>query len=165
MREAAQADIPAFVDFKTKAWEQTYVEFVDPRVFTSLKEKRSQQIDFWRAELERGQKLFVAEDADGSIVGAAAGTKPKKDGRRELLLLYVDKEVQGQGIGARLMADSIGDDPATLWVMGVNTPAIGFYKRHGFVPTGEERRSELPSRYGAEITDVQLARDAHGAEA
>ncbi len=158
VREAAQADVPAFVDFKTRAWEQTYVEFVDGRVFSSLKEKRAAQIDFWRSELDRGQQLFIAEDGRGTVVGAAAGTAPDAEGVRELLLLYVDKDVQGKGIGRRLMAEAIGDAPARLWVMSVNTPAINFYKAHGFAPDGVERRCELPSRYGAELTDTQLVR-------
>ena len=158
VRAAAQADVPAFVDFKTRAWEQTYVEFVDGRVFTSLKEKREAQIEFWRGELNRGQQLFLAEDSRGTVVGAAAGTAPDAQGVRELLLLYVDKDVQGKGIGSRLMSEAIGQGPARLWVMSVNTPAINFYKAHGFAPDGVQRRAALPSRFGSELTDTQLVR-------
>lgn len=155
VRSAAQADVPAFVDFKNRCWEVAYRNLLADEVFESLKTRRDEQIAFWRKKIEK-QPLFVAEDAKGKIVGAASANSA----RTELLLLYVDATVTRQGIGSKLLEETLQNKPASIWVFETNTDGQGFYRHHGFELTAQERPSQLPGRGGATITEVEMRRDA-----
>ena len=45
----------------------------------------------------------------------------------------------GTGLGHRLLRASLGDQPASLWVLAANARARRFYAAHGFEPDGQER--------------------------
>jgi ribosomal protein S18 acetylase RimI-like enzyme len=47
--------------------------------------------------------------------------------------LYVEPPAQGRGLGSALLNQAmVGQSHLKLWVFQKNTPAIGFYSRHGF---------------------------------
>jgi putative acetyltransferase len=47
--------------------------------------------------------------------------------------LYVEPAAQGRGLGSALLNQAmVGQSHLKLWVFQKNTPAIGFYSRHGF---------------------------------
>ena len=57
--------------------------------------------------------------------------------------LYVDSFFENQGIGTELLGFAIGRMGCnSLWVLEKNTKAIHFYKKHGFLFTGERRLQE-----------------------
>lgn len=57
--------------------------------------------------------------------------------------LYVDSFFENQGIGTELMGFAIERMGCnSLWVLEKNTKAIHFYKKHGFLFTGERRLQE-----------------------
>ncbi|MCI9603988.1 MAG: GNAT family N-acetyltransferase [Ruminococcus sp.] len=57
--------------------------------------------------------------------------------------LYVDSFFENQGIGTELMEFAIERMGCnSLWVLEKNTKAIHFYKKHGFLFTGERRLQE-----------------------
>jgi hypothetical protein len=60
----------------------------------------------------------------------------------ELARLYVAPERQGNRIGAALLEAALADWPrvtvAELEVEARNAQAIGFYRKFGFVPVGEQ---------------------------
>ena len=57
--------------------------------------------------------------------------------------LYVDSFFENQGIGTELMEFAIGSMGCnSVWVLENNTKAIHFYKKHGFLFTGERRLQE-----------------------
>lgn len=61
---------------------------------------------------------------------------------QELCKLFVEPVLQGQGIGAALLAHAVDALGANcLWALEKNTRAIAFYQRHGFRLT-ETRRPE-----------------------
>jgi GNAT superfamily N-acetyltransferase len=70
--------------------------------------------------------------------------------------MYLLNEVQGQGLGGRLMREFLswaGERAMHLWVTTYNERAVRFYQHFGFEPTGEEElwRGKLPN--------IRMARD------
>ena len=58
---------------------------------------------------------------------------------REIVKLYVEPQFQNSGIGAELLSFAVNELHADwLWALEYNERGIAFYKRHGFVLTGEK---------------------------
>jgi diamine N-acetyltransferase len=80
---------------------------------------------------------FVAE-VNGSVVGYVKTKFNKEENRFYVSSLYILPGRQGMGIGGKLMAaaeelaKTLGADSVWLGVMTQNTPALDWYKRHGF---------------------------------
>ncbi|MBF6235557.1 Uncharacterized N-acetyltransferase YjaB [Nocardia otitidiscaviarum] len=75
-------------------------------------------------------RLTVAE-FDGRVVGFA-GTAAG-----DLVMLFVDAEARGQGVGGALLDHTIAEHGVrTVDVNEQNDRAVGFYVRKGFVVTG-----------------------------
>lgn len=61
----------------------------------------------------------------------------------EICELYVEPFFQGCGIGASLLSHAVKNSGCTfLWVLEKNPRAISFYRKHGFVLTGERKPEE-----------------------
>ena len=57
----------------------------------------------------------------------------------ELVKLYVEPQFQSSGIGAQLLSFAVNELGVNwLWALEYNDRGIAFYKRHGFVLTGEK---------------------------
>jgi ribosomal protein S18 acetylase RimI-like enzyme len=82
---------------------------------------------FVRDVLMPNQEVWVAEE-DGRLVGWASVT----DGSLEHI--YVDPDVQNQGIGTAMLARvrELMPDGFSLWTFQKNEGARRFYERHGF---------------------------------
>lgn len=66
--------------------------------------------------------------------------------------LYVDSFFENQGIGTELMEFAIERMGCnSLWVLEKNTKAIHFYKKHGFLFTGERRLQEGTTEFLLEM--------------
>ena len=66
----------------------------------------------------------------------------------EVVKLFVEPVLQGQGIGAALLAYAVREyGAAHLWALEKNERAVAFYARHGFHPTGERRLEEDTDEY------------------
>lgn len=57
----------------------------------------------------------------------------------ELFMIYVRAAHWGTGVGRRLLQATIGDRPASLWVLADNERAVAFYRRQGFRADGAEK--------------------------
>ena len=76
---------------------------------------------------------------------------------RQVMKLFVEPVLQGQGIGAALLSHAVRELHADhLWALDKNTRAIAFYARHGFEPTGEKMLEEDTDEYL-----IRLARRPH----
>ena len=90
-----------------------------------------------RADLDR---LFVYDDGVVKGFVCIEGREVKK--------LFVEPVLQGQGIGAALLAFAVENRRAdSLWALEKNTRAIAFYARHGFAATGERKPEEDTEEY------------------
>lgn len=67
---------------------------------------------------------------------------------QEIVHLFVEPVLQGQGIGEALLWFAVEVMGCTwLWALEKNERAIRFYRRHGFVPTGEKEKEEGTQEY------------------
>ena len=82
----------------------------------------------WLTSKFETDELWVAE-SDGAVVGYARLTATWLDD------LYVVPAHAGQGVGSALLDLAKAQRPSgfCLWVFEMNTPARGFYERHGLV--------------------------------
>ena len=66
----------------------------------------------------------------------------------ELVKLYVEPCYQSKGIGAQLLTYAAENCKCShLWALEKNTRALDFYRRHGFLPTGEKIFEEGTTEY------------------
>jgi diamine N-acetyltransferase len=105
--------------------------------------------------------ILVAEDAEGNPIGYAhlRVSPDPPDGVSgahavEILRFYVDGRVQGRGIGAALMIQSLaaaralGADVVWLQTWKEASWAVGFYRRMGFTVVGS-----APFYFGDQVAD------------
>ncbi len=99
----------------------------------------SPQASQWPARDYLAHHLTVAE-LHGAVVGFAA-TRTVAPDEHELLNIAVDPKFRGQGVGWRLLDDSLEIlyGAVHLEVRKSNTTAISFYQKAGFSCTGERR--------------------------
>lgn len=94
----------------------------------------------WRKRLLDKAALRVVAVRDGIPVGLVRGVA--KDGCAWLHSLWVSPRLRGQGLGSQLVtaveewATQLGATCIRLEVVPDNAPAIGLYRRHGYLDTG-----------------------------
>lgn len=123
------------------------------RTFLAALEAPSEQrtAEFVRKNVEQGFPQFVAE-SDCAIVGwcdAIPGDPSAGTAHVGRLGMGVIREFRGQGIGHRLLdatinkARAIGLEKVELSVYASNEPAIGLYRKHGFIEEGRKLRGRF----------------------
>ena len=122
------------------SWLNTYGPLMgDERAAAESAKKH--QPETIAADMKRPHsESFVAEVADGAIVGYAYAIVPK--GVLWLDRLHVAPEHQGTGLAAALMhaliINYLGEASISVEVLKANERAVRFYEREGFVVTGEK---------------------------
>ena len=130
----------------------------DPDAFGGrLEDAIEHDDDLWRKRAAAGPAdatTFVAEAADGTLVGMAVGAPaPDHPDAAGLFGMWVAPNARGQGIGGALVdavvgwAASVGYELIGLGVTTTNTAAIAFYERKGFADLGER----MPLREGSDL--------------
>ena len=126
-------------------------------------EKRKRKTE----EAKDDTHLWVLKDNKDNVVGfckvSRDGHKTDIEGQREIDAMYVVKELQGRGLGKKLMQKAIewlgtnGD--IRLEVVSYNTNAIKFYEKFRFQETAlpvSKKRTQLPS--GKQIPRIVMMR-------
>ncbi|MEO6714251.1 MAG: GNAT family N-acetyltransferase [Mycobacteriales bacterium] len=135
IRCAMMADAARIAEFQTTCWREAYAGLVPDeylqRVTAADREVR------WRNRLSGERNAAVAE-LDGEIVGIASWSATSDVPPLELKSLYVGAALRGSGLGALLLDAALGQAAAFLWVFTDNPRAQAFYRRHGFLPDGEQ---------------------------
>lgn len=141
IRAATVEDSAAIGRLHVAAWRETYRGLVPDPALDALSEVG--RVAQWRAGLSRGAKgpiVFVAEEADESLIGfGAAG--PARDAKlacdSEITALYILQSGQRRGVGRALLlqiTDALrqrGRQTMGLWVLAANAPARRFYEKLG----------------------------------
>jgi L-amino acid N-acyltransferase YncA len=148
IRAATPADAPAIGRIHVESWRGTYSGILPERLLHSL--SAVVRAAMWQGALEREPPvlLFVAQQANGDVVGFAGGgpcraTSLPHDA--EVYAIYLMGTARQRGCGRRLMAALAGALHARgfrslcLWVLRENTNARGFYGRLGGRVVGERR--------------------------
>lgn len=137
IRQMRAEDLAETLDMWVAAWQAAY-----PAIdFAARREWTRDRI----AELERNGSIGFVALLEDHIVGAMV-----LDPRTGYLdQIVVDTKWQGHGIADVLLAKARDVAPAgiALHVNQDNARAIGFYRKHGFVTTGED----INPRSGAPI--------------
>jgi ribosomal protein S18 acetylase RimI-like enzyme len=111
--------------------------------------------DTWRERAGSGRTFGAWRD--GVIVGLATGFPEDPPTGWHLVGMWVAPECRGQGVADQLvhsvcgLAKDAGAVSVTLWVADVNDRARGFYRRLGFVPTGQ-RQLLRPGEWEEELS-------------
>ena len=154
LRLATLDDVPACARLHAACWRAAYGPIVAPeRLEGRLDVARFEES--WRTRLEGGDERLLAVSEGVPIGFAASG--PSRDADRptplELHALYVAEQHWGRGVGRLLLAEELGGQDASLWVLEDNVRARRFYQRLGFRADGS--RKEHPSLL---VQEVRLVR-------
>lgn len=143
LREAVEADAPGLARVHVDSWRTTYRGIVPDEHLDRLSYDRREGI--WREMLQQPREAeitYVAESEAAEIIGFATGGPEREadpDYHGELYAIYILKEWQGRGVGARLtrqvatrLIDS-GFGSLIVWVLAGN-PSRHFYEALGGQP-------------------------------
>lgn len=160
IRSPRPDDAAAIADVHVAAWKETYSDLLPGDYFSeAYVAGRHRMWQHVLAQPRDDMAVRVAE-VDGRIAGFAwvgpgeglAGETAPRD--RLLYAIYVLSAHHGTGIGQALLDDTIGGDPAMLWVAKENPRAIAFYARNGFRFDGVEQVDP----HAPLITDARMVR-------
>ncbi len=161
IKRAVPEDAEAIMNLKRQAWLKAYVN-EDHNISTEDIEKKFPEdslpnaIKNWQegiaSEQDTDEKATFVARIDGKVVGY---TSPcTEDGQRRLGALYVTPDVQGTGIGSKLLESALkwhgSDEDIFVHVVSYNT-AVGFYEQHGFQETGKEFPRALDEQQGIKL--------------
>ncbi len=150
---AVEGDCPALAACHLSCWAETYGDRLSENIQAA--NAHEQLTERWRRNLTTpGNQVVVG--ALGPEIVAFARSAPSRDPDPvqplELCSLYVRRAWQGTGLADELLRAVLGDEPASLWVWSENGRALAFYRRHGFLPDGIEKR------HSSGMTEVRLQR-------
>ncbi len=137
IQDAGVDDVREVQNVVRTTWDHTYKESISEGV---RKEFVSQaySIDSLRHRMEAN--VFLVASCNGSVVGFA-DFRSRSSTEADLAAIYVLSEMQGRGIGARLLQTGIAKfPPRTEFVLRVeqdNARARRFYEAHGFRHAGD----------------------------
>jgi ribosomal protein S18 acetylase RimI-like enzyme len=137
VREATRTDAAAIARLHLDNWRAAYRGIVPDDLLDAItEESRRRHWDDVLAEPGGTEFVYVAEDADGHLLGIASGG-PELGGdphyHGELYVLHVRPEAQGRGVGRALMravAARLAEGGITtllVWMLHENHPARRFY--------------------------------------
>jgi ribosomal protein S18 acetylase RimI-like enzyme len=152
IRKAVVDDAEAIARLNVLAWQVAYEGHM-PADFLAALDPAARALR-WREQMlatEPDQAVFVAENADGTVIGfAACGNERTDASAGEVFAIYVDPARWGAGAGRALMDAAVahltaaGPRPVRLWALDGNERARRFYERYGFVADGATGRHTIP---------------------
>lgn len=135
---ATETDLAAIGQLAHDIWWPTYSHFI-PHGQISLMLEQSYTVDALKHQTATGGRFILARQADVAVGFAEYRTKVKDEAVMRIEKLYVSPQNQGQGVGRQLIefvseqARQSGKTHLELNVNRRNVPAIGFYRRNGFM--------------------------------
>ncbi len=141
IRRAEPADAQIIASVQTASWRTTYATLIPMQFLANMDVNRRAEVwHTWLTDASLRQCIFVAEDADGQVVGFASGG-PERDAnpiyKGELSAIYILDAYHGQGIGRHLVQAVVEwlnqnhYHTMLIWVLAGNTTGIGFYEAIG----------------------------------
>lgn len=173
IERAISEDAESVSDLLRRTWMATYPNYEvgitekDIRLRTDGEngERIPQNIDSWRKRIETDDgtgAVFVAR-LNGKVVGLASPNY--NDGKRHVGALYVLPEMQGTGVGSKLMQKILDwhnadENNIYLRVASYNHNAIDFYERFGFEQTKNYVVDEGNVYGNTQIPEIEMMRKA-----
>lgn len=142
-RPARESD---FLHLETFVWQAIFPAFDLPELSVAQKSENDALVETARQEVltaldERDSAVFVAIDPKSRTLAGYIIADASPSAYAEVRVLLVKRSFWGKGIAAKLLGEAtnfIGKDRAvSLAVRNFNERAKVFFKKHGFVDTGE----------------------------
>ena len=151
VRAPVPADAPGLGAMHVQVWREAYAGVMPQDYLDGMDVGTS--VDKWRRIIadeaapsrhdgsqDVVKRTRLAEHVpSGAVVGFATFAAARDDGpptAGELWAINVLAAHHGSGVADELMAATVGDRPAYLWVVEQNLRAQAFYRRHGFAVDG-----------------------------
>ena len=156
IRLAEPSDAAAIAEVQVEAWRESYVGILPQTMLDRLSVGASAAS--WAQQLAQPTTAVLLAEAQGAAIGFGSRC-PQRTGRLllerfdgEVGALYVRRDWQGRGVGARLLTglfehlQADGFEAVSLWVLSANAPARGFYGRMGgeLIAEREDVRGGVP---------------------
>lgn len=159
IRPARVEDAPGIARVHIDSWRTTYKGIIPDDYLANLSyERNAQNRVRILSNPETRERIYVAQDASGRIVGFISGGPERENDpiyKGEIYAIYVLDEFQGRGLGRRLTQALVegllhdGMHAMLVWVL-VNNPARCFYEALG----GQELRTQPIEIGGAMLEEV-----------
>ncbi len=161
IRQATADDLEAVRQLLHDTWHATYDVTMGVEAVDDITSRWHSAENLSRQISDPDWSFLVAENHGGVVVGHAGAVRRTAE-VVALARLYVLPKQQGGGAGTALLtavADWAGDGVTIeLEVETSNTPAIGFYRMHGFSDDGQQVRCGGDPAAGQAIVMKRLAR-------
>lgn len=158
-RDAAAEDAALISYIYATSWRSSYRGLISDDYLRRLPN------DYWaptlRSWLGSGQMYGLIALEDGRPVGCAIYGRGRSAGYEdwgEIVSLYLLPECMRRGLGSALLQETLrllredGYARCYLWAIEGNTIADGFYRKHGFICSGER----VPYRIGGQdVADLR----------
>ena len=140
LRDVEAGDLPALSALLGRTWHATYDGIYGPEQVAEMTNSLHSPAALQRY-LASPCCRFVLAEVDGAIAGCACMSQsPGQDELAQLHMIYVLPEMQGRGLGKKLLDVLMARLPelslVSLEVDPQNKPAIAFYTAQGFVTVG-----------------------------
>lgn len=148
IEHATPEDAEVICNIRDRAWIATYpnaelgitAKDIELNAIGLNGEFLPRRIAYFKNKLTMAERIdgatYVAR-LDGKVVGFVDPSI--EQGKRRIGALYVSPEVQGRGIGSKLMQQAIDwhgkNEDIIVEVVAYNRKAITFYERYGFTQT------------------------------
>ena len=152
VRRARPDDARAIADIHVRAWKTAYPGLLPQDYLDAL--HPDDRVGMWEEALAttRWPVVLVAEHRGRAFGFCSFGPSHDDDAEPtvvgELYTIYVDPDAWGTGVGRDLLAAATaelakaGFAEATLWVLGVNDAARGFYEHAGWRHDGATKEHD-----------------------
>jgi ribosomal protein S18 acetylase RimI-like enzyme len=161
--DARPADVEAIEAVRQASWLKTYPNRRAQLSVADIKQQFTPQEI--AARIKRGHKIINTQPSRHTYVAKIGGrlvgflSVNYRQRRWNISSLYLLPEYKRQGIGSRLLKRAwqyIGQQTVYLTVAIYNTPALKFYQKYGFRPTGVLGEKKLCN--GQTIQTVEMKR-------
>jgi ribosomal protein S18 acetylase RimI-like enzyme len=168
IRRATPDDAHAIAVIHVESSRMAYRGLFPDEILSAYSVERREAV--WRQSLQaRDGEVWVAEEASHQLGWICVG-KSRDPGAAEstgeLWAMYIDPPAWRRGIGRALWSEaeaylrSQGFSSVTLWVLGDNARAMGFYRALGFEEDPGHARTR--DRGGARLVELRLRRELGG---
>ncbi len=151
IRRLEIADAEELGELHVAVWRQTYAGMMSEQALATMDPVRWGE--GWRhrgqsdqADEATGQRTRIAVHLPtGSLAGFALVGAARDDDAPvpvQLWAINVLARHHGSGVAEKLLAETLGDQAAYLWVVEQNARAQAFYRRHGFRTDGGRLRDD-----------------------
>jgi ribosomal protein S18 acetylase RimI-like enzyme len=169
---AMPADAGELMRIKRAAWIMAYPNTAHKVTIKDIEKKFTEQdvlegTKNWQegiaSEPHGGKRQTFVARINNKAVGFSSPCF--EDGQWRIGQLYVKPEFQARGIGSKLLQTALDwlgpQKDVYLHVVSYNEPAIGLYKKFGFVKTGKEFPEDYDIKKGIKLLpEIEMQRKA-----